>query len=109
MKIERLIDTVIWATWIVSVIAIFSLMSQLGGCASQQNAINSLESSAIVTIRAAEDNNIRMWSANACGTPYSAAIRNPAIVPALKALCLPGGNATDPASLLDVILPAKKP
>ena len=34
--------------------------------------------------------NIEFWKVNACGTPLSAAIRHPEIIPALRALCLPG-------------------
>ncbi len=79
------------------------VMSLLTGCAAQQAAVKGYENAALVGIRAAEDNNIAWWSANACGTPYSAAIRNPQIVPALRALCLPGGNATNPSTLLDAI------
>ena len=82
------------------------LISTLAGCAAQQAALKGYENAALVGLRAAEDNNFAMWSANACGSPYSAAIRNPQIVPALRALCLPGGNATDPSLLLDAI---KKP
>jgi hypothetical protein len=40
-----------------------------------------------VSVRAAEDENIRVWTADACGTPYSAALRNPQIIPALRDLC----------------------
>ena len=73
------------------------------GCATQQAAIVGYERAALVAVRAAEDNNIALWTANACGTPYSAAIRNPQIVAALKALCLPDGASNAPASLLDGI------
>jgi hypothetical protein len=79
----------------------------LSGCANVQQAINAGEASAIVSIRAAEDNNIRLWATNACGTPFSAAIRNPQIVPALRALCLPAGADSSPVTLLDGVPPAK--
>ncbi len=75
----------------------------LSGCASYQSAINAYETTAIKDIQAAEDNNIALWSANACGTPLSAAIRHPNIVPALKALCLPAGMESSPAILLEDI------
>jgi hypothetical protein len=75
----------------------------LAGCASFQPTINGVENAALTNVRAAEDNNIRVWTTDACGTPYSAAIRNPQIVPALMALCLPNGDATNPANLLNGI------
>ena len=68
------------------------------GCAGVQQSINAYEASAIVAIRAAEDNNIALWTANACGTPFSAIMRNPAIMAALKDLCVPPD--TNAAALL---------
>lgn len=59
----------------------------LAGCASVQQAINGYAAGAAVSVRAAEDENIRVWTADACGTPYSAALRNPQIIPALRDLC----------------------
>lgn len=67
----------------------FSIMmiASLAGCASMQQAINGYAAAAAVSVRAAEDENIRVWTADACGTPYSAALRNPQIIPALRDLC----------------------
>ena len=78
-----------------SVAAIF-----LSGCAGVQQSIHGYGSAAIASIKAAEDDNIALWTANACGTPLSAAIRNPQIIPALRVLCLPGGSAANPAVIL---------
>lgn len=75
----------------------------ISGCASVQQAVHGYGAAAIVAIRAAEDDNIALWTANACGTPLSAAIRHPEIIPALRALCLPGGTASSPAGLLDAV------
>ncbi len=72
----------------------------LSGCANIQQAAHSYGSAAIASIRAAEDDNIALWTANACGTPLSAAIRNPQVIPALRALCLPGGAAANPMEML---------
>lgn len=83
-----------------TIIALISLYA-LTGCASLNQAVSAAGASAIVSIRAAEDNNIKLWSANACGTPLSAAIRNPDIIPALKALCVPSGQDSSPISLLN--------
>jgi len=71
------------------------------GCASFQQAAHGYGSAAIASIRTAEDDNIALWTVNACGTPLSAAIRHPQIIPALQALCLPAGAASSPARLLD--------
>lgn len=65
------------------------LLAGLAGCASVQQAINGYEAAAGVSLRAAEDNNITVWTFNACATPYSAALRNPHVIPALRALCGP--------------------
>jgi hypothetical protein len=75
----------------------------LTGCAAQQAAINAGEAAALVSIKAADDNAIHLWMTAACGTPLSAAIRNPEIIQALKALCLPAGAASSPITLLDAI------
>ena len=52
---------------------------------------------AIRGIQAAEDNNIALWRVNAFGTPLSAIMRHPDIVPALRMLCLPAGAMESPA------------
>ena len=78
-----------------------SIVISLSGCASVQQAVHGYGAAAIVAIKAAEDDNIAFWKANACGTPLSAAIRHPEIIPALRALCLPGGAAANPVGLLD--------
>ena len=78
-----------------SVAAIF-----LSGCAGVQQSIHGYGSAAIASIKAAEDDNIALWTVNACGTPLSAAIRHPEIIPALRALCLQGGMAASPDGLL---------
>ena len=79
----------------------------LSGCAGVQQAIHGYGSAAISSIRAAEDDHISLWTVTACGTPLSAAIRNPQIIPALRALCLPGGSAARPDWLLDEDLSAE--
>lgn len=63
------------------------MIASLAGCASVQQAINGYAAAAAVSVRAAEDENIRVWTADACGTPYSAALRNPQIIPVLRDLC----------------------
>ena len=69
------------------IVVLLTLM--LSSCASWQQGINGFESAALVSAKAADDNAIRLWSAAACATPYSAAVRNPQIIPALKVLCAP--------------------
>ena len=81
------------------------IAASLTGCASYQQAVDGGMTAAAVSLRAAEDTNIHLWTFNACATPLSAAIRNPQIIPALRALCLPGGGQSSPILLLEV--PAK--
>ena len=78
------------------------LVLSLSACASYQQAVDGGLSAAAVSLRAAEDTNIHFWTFTACATPLSAAIRNPQIIPALRALCLPGGGQSSPILLLDV-------
>ena len=87
----------------MKIIALAVAALAMSGCASVQQAVHGYGAAAIVAIRNAEDDNIAFWTANACGTPLSAAIRHPEIIPALRALCLPGGTASSPAGLLDAV------
>ena len=76
----------------------------LAGCSTvTQQAITGYEAAALKSIEAADDNTIRIWTVTACGTPYSAAIRNVQIIPALRALCLPAGSGSSPITLLDTV------
>ncbi len=81
-------------------IILSSIVISLSGCAGVQQAIHGYGSAAISSIRAAEDDHIALWTVTACGTPLSAAVRHPEIIPALRALCLPGGSAARPDWLL---------
>ena len=77
----------------------------LTGCtASQQAAVSGLEASALKGAQSAEDNNILVWKIDACGTPFSAVVRNaqtvPGLVPALSALCVPNADKGNPNDLL---------
>lgn len=65
------------------------VLAVLTGCASVQQALNGYEAAAGVSLRAAQDNAISVWTFTGCATPYSAAQRNPQILPALRALCGP--------------------
>lgn len=74
----------------------------LAGCTTvAQQALSGYEASAIQGIKAADDRHIGLWTVAACATPYSAAIRNPQVIPALKALCLPNGVEASPATMFD--------
>lgn len=72
----------------------------LGGCASQLQFAKGAQSAAAVSLRATEDLNLSGLVFGLCATPLSAAIRNPQIIPGLRALCLPGGVDTSPITLL---------
>ena len=82
-------------------------LAALTGCASQLQATKALEESAAVSLRAAEDNHLGVLTFELCGTPYSALVRHPELVPGVAAICLPNGNFTNPANLLMAIPPAK--
>ncbi|MBX9900810.1 MAG: hypothetical protein K2Y28_08510 [Burkholderiaceae bacterium] len=92
---------------ILAVVLFGAAIFLASGCAGFQQVVSGYETAAIKGIQAAEDNNIRIWSANACGTPFSAAIRNPQLIPALKALCLPAGSSGNPSALFEIQLPDK--
>lgn len=79
----------------------------LTGCASFSQAYSGYQQSAIAGLQMANDNVISTWTATACATPLSAVYRNPQVIPALKALCMPGGAAVSPATLLDSISAGK--
>ena len=101
-------DTATGLLWLaVFFVVVAGLGSLVTGCASQQAALVGYERAGLVAVRAVEDNNIALWTINACGTPYSAAIRNPQIIAALKALCLPEGQQNAPVSLLDAVIQSK--
>lgn len=84
-------------------------MALLAGCADFQQALTGYESAAYAGAKASNDNIIQVWKVAACATPFSAAVRNPEIIPALKALCLPAGAGASPITLLDAVpaAPAK--
>jgi len=88
---------------------VFFVVTVLGGCAGYNQAVTAGLSSAGVSLQTAEDNNIRLWKFNACATPLSAALRNPMIIPGLRALCLPGGVDTSLGSLLPMPVQALQP
>jgi hypothetical protein len=85
----------------LTLLAIAAGTAVLSGCAGLQQVVDAGTASAAVSLRAAEDSNIRLWTFNACATPLSATIRNPHIIPALRALCLPDGGSANPGLLLE--------
>jgi len=87
---------------IKSMICSASMAALLPGCAGFQQAVTGYEAAAIKGVTALQDNALTSWVVLGCATPISAAIRHPEIIPALKALCLPGGSASNPSALLDV-------
>lgn len=83
------------------------LVVLISGCSTIQQALHG--SAAVTSIKAAEDDNIALWTINACGTPLSAAIRNPQIIPALRVLCIPGGAGSSPSLLLESVPKSGQP
>ena len=82
-----------------------ALILWLTGCASTIQATKAFNEAAVVSLRAAEDVNLDRLRFEICATPYSALVRHPDLVPGIGAMCLPGGNLTNPASLLKGITP----
>lgn len=102
MKMQNLVNVLFYLTLGITSATILS------GCAGVQQAINASEASAVVNLRAAEDNNLKVLVFGICATPYSAIIRHPEIVPGVSALCLPNGNMSNPANLLNPLtVPSK--
>lgn len=56
--------------------------------------------SGLAQARAADDNLVLTYKAAICALPLSAILRNADIIPGIKALCLPGGNMSDPNGIL---------
>jgi hypothetical protein len=70
----------------------------LAGCST---VMRGYESAAYNEIKSADDNTLAVLKVAFCGQPLSAFLRNAELIPGAKALCLPGGNASNPADLLD--------
>ena len=85
-------------------VAVAALLLLTGCTASQQAAVTGFEATALKGVQSAEDNNILVWKTDACGTPFSAVVRNaqttPGLVPALSALCVPNADKGNPNDLL---------
>ena len=82
---------------------VIMLGAALTGCASWNQAYSAYGQAALVGAQGAEDNVIKTWTVAACATPLSAIVRNPGIVPALEALCVPGGQAANTATMMATI------
>lgn len=92
-------------TLVVFVLFAIAVAASLTGCGAIQPALNGYESAAASGLDAANDNAVKVWRYQVCATPVSAALRNPDIVPAIKALCMPAAGAAAASTLLDA--PAK--
>jgi len=92
---------------LIFVCAIVVVCMALTGCASLSQGYSAAAATAVKDAQLAEDNNIKTWAVDACGTPLSAIVRNsqviPGFVPALKALCLPAGGNSQPVILFDAM------
>lgn len=87
--------------WLLMILAGMAALALAGCTTVAQQALVGAESAAVTSAKAVHDNEIFLWTTAACATPYSAAIRNPSIIPALKALCLPSGAQAAPATMFD--------
>jgi hypothetical protein len=87
-------------------VMLIPFVAALAGCtAAQTAAVDGAEATALTGIHTLEDHNMSLWVADACGTPFSAIVRNaqtrPGLIPALGALCVPNGANGNPSTLLD--------
>jgi hypothetical protein len=80
------------------VLASIALGLSLAGCTTTMRAY---EAAAYNEIKSADDNTLAVLKVAFCGQPLSAFLRNSEMIPGAKALCLPGGNASDPNALLE--------
>lgn len=64
-------------------------MAALSGCASLNTAVNAYGTVAVDNAKAANDTAISAWMVAGCAMPLSAIMRNPHIIPALRAICMP--------------------
>lgn len=89
--------SITWGLVVILTLLTLALCWVLSGCTTTMAAY---ETAATKEIKASDDNLISNYKALFCALPYSAIVRNPEIIPGVKALCLPGGNMTNPADLL---------
>lgn len=74
---------------------LFILLSALSltGCAGLNQAIQAYGAVAVTNAKAANDTLIDGYKVGICALPFSAIQRNPEIIPAVRALCVPSGNS----------------
>lgn len=77
---------------------LLALASTLTGCGTAIQAMNAYGGAAINSTQQVNDTFAKGWAAAGCGITVGAALRNPEVIPALKSLCMPGGDV--PASSL---------
>lgn len=70
-------------------ILILAAAAALSGCASLNTAVNAYGTVAVDNAKAANDTAISAWMVAGCAMPLSAIMRNPHIIPALRAICMP--------------------
>jgi hypothetical protein len=83
---------------LLAIVAAIAVGLALAGCSTTMRAY---EAAAYNEIKSADDNTLSVLKVAFCGQPLSAFLRNSDMIPGAKALCLPGGNASDPSALLD--------
>lgn len=85
--------------FLLTLIAIFSSMALLTACATGYRT--ALDVTTAQT-KAADDNTVLALRTAICALPLSAILRNADIIPGIKALCLPGGDASNPNGILPI-------
>jgi fructose-specific component phosphotransferase system IIB-like protein len=76
------------------------------GCASVSQAVDAYGAAVITGAKATNDSLIAANKVALCGTPVSALVRHPELVPAVRSLCLASSDTTT-GGLLDAVEQAK--
>jgi hypothetical protein len=85
-------------TTVVHSLLIALAIVSISGCQSMNQAYSVFGQNALKDSAGFEDNAIGTWRAAACGTPFSAVVRNPDIQPALGTLCKTNSANTSQSS-----------
>lgn len=75
------------ALYIIAIVCALAFAASMTGCASVQQAVQAYGTVAVTGAHAAADTVVQAQKIAICDLPYSAIVRNPDIIPAVRALC----------------------
>lgn len=87
----------------ILIVSLLALTIAVSGCASVQQAVDAYGAAAITGAQATNDTLIKANIVALCATPVSALVRNPQLVPAVRALCLPAKDSGNVGAVVDAI------